>query len=104
MSPNPISVLTAKYRKYPSVLNIGEVSKGKKHAAFSFSEVAKEKIFRDILNLDIFKACQDTDIPCKLIKESADILISFLHSSFNMSVTNSEFPSVLKQANITLIF
>ena len=61
MSPDPISILTAKYRKYPSVLTIGEVSKGKKHAAFSFSEVAKEKIFRDILNLDIFKACQDTD-------------------------------------------
>ena len=80
------------------------IQRKKKHAAFSFSEVAKEKIFRDILNLDIFKACQDTDIPCKLIKESADIFVSFLHSSFNMSVTNSEFPSVLKQANITLVF
>ena len=29
---------------------------------------------------------------------------SFLHSIFNTSVTNSEFPSVLKQANITTVF
>ena len=44
------------------------------------------------------------NIPCKIIKENADIFASFLHSSFNTSVTNSEFPSVLKQANITLVF
>ena len=53
------------------------------------------------MNLDVSKACQDTDIPSKIIKENADIFASFLHSSFNTSVTNSEFPSVLKQTNIT---
>ena len=78
--------------------------KKKNHAAFSFSKEAKEEIFRDILNLDVSKACQDTDIPSKIIKENADIFASFLHSSFNTSVTNSEFPSVLKQANITPVF
>ena len=54
--------------------------------------------------LDVSKACQDTDIPSKIIKENADIFASYLHSSFNTSVTNSEFPSVLKQANITSVF
>ena len=78
--------------------------KKKKHAAFSFSKVAQEEIFRKSLNLDVSKACQDTDIPSKFIKENADIFASFLHSSFNTSVTNSEFPSVLKQANITPVF
>ena len=76
----------------------------KKHAAFSFSEVAKEEILRDILNLDVSKACQNKDIPSKNIKENADTFASFLHSSFNTSVTNLEFPSVLKQANITPVF
>ena len=76
----------------------------KKHAAFSFSEVSKEEIIRDILNLDFSKACQDTDIRSKIIRENADIFASFLHSSFYTSVSNSEFPSVLKQANITPIF
>ena len=53
------------------------------------------------MNLDVSKACQDTHIPSKIIKENADIFASFLHST---SVTNSEFSSVLKQANITPVF
>ena len=90
-------------RKHPSILTKGEVcnERKKKHAAFSFSKVAKEEIFREILNLDVSKACQDTDIPSKTIKENADIFASFLHSSFNTSVTNAKFPSILKKANIT---
>ena len=76
----------------------------KKHAAFSFSKVTQQKIFREILNKDVSKGSQDTDIFSKIIKENADIFASFLQSSFNTSVTNSEFPSVLKQANITPVF
>ena len=56
------------------------------------------------MNLDVSKACQDTDIPFKIIKESADIFASVLHSSFNTSVTNLKFPSVLEKANKTPVF
>ena len=58
------------------------------------------------MNLDVSKACRDTDISFKIIRENADIFASFLHASFNtcVYVTNSEFPSVLKQANITPVF
>ena len=98
---DPIIKPIVKYRKQSSFFIIGEVHKEKKITAFSFSEVAKEKVFRDVLNLDVSKSCQDTDFLFQIIKENADIFVSFLHSSFNMSVTNSEFPSVLKQANIT---
>ena len=78
--------------------------KKKKHAAFSFSKVTKQKLFWEILNLDVSKASQDTDIFSKIFKENADIFASFLHSSFNTSITISEFPSVLKQVNITPVF
>ena len=98
---DPIIKLLVKYRKHTSILTIGEVWKEKKYVTFLFSEVSREEIFREILNLDVSKACQDTDIPSEIIKENADIFASFLHSSFNTSVTNSEFPSVLKQANVT---
>ena len=85
---------------------MGEVCKErkKKHAAFPFLEVAKEEILRNILNLDVSKACQDTDFPSKIIKENPDISASFLHNSFNIYVTNPEFPLVLKQANIIPVF
>ena len=96
------------YRKHPSMLTICNVcnERKKKHATLSFSKVAKEEISREILNLDVSKACYDTDISFKIIRENADIFASFLYASFNtcVCVTNSEFPSVLKQANITPVF
>ena len=76
----------------------------KKHPAFSLLQIAKEEMFRDILNLSVSKARQGTDIPSKIVKENADNFASTLHSSFNRSVINSEFPSVLKQDNITPVF
>ena len=93
---DPIIKLIVKYRKQPSMLTMGEVCKEKALTVFSFLEVAKEEMFREILNLDVAKACQDTDIPSKIIKENADICPSFLHSSFNTFVTNLEFTLVLK--------
>ena len=54
--------------------------------------------------VDVSKARQNTDISFKIIKENVDIFASFLHSSFNTSGTNLEFPSVPKQANITPVF
>ena len=50
------------------------------------------------------KACQDSDIPSGIIKENADIFTDILHSSFNNSIYQSEFPSILKLANITPVF
>ena len=54
--------------------------------------------------MDASKACQDTDVPTKILKENADIFADFLHASFNDFVKKSEFPSVLKQANTTLVY
>ena len=41
---------------------------------------------------------------CSILTIGVLLFASFLHSSLNTSVTNSEFPSVLKQANITPVF
>ena len=55
-------------------------------------------------NLDASKAWQDSDIPSRIIKENADIFIEFLHSSFNNLTYQSEFPPILKLANISPVF
>ena len=54
--------------------------------------------------MDTSKACQDTDVPTKILKENTDIFADFLHTSFNEFVKKLEFPSALKQANITPVF
>ena len=96
--------LIVKYRKHPRKINIGDVCKEKKTGYFFFSTVDKEKIFKDILNLDVSKSFQDTNNPTKIINENAHIFASFLKPRFNKSETNSEIPSVSKQANITPVY
>ena len=71
--------LILKYKKHCSILTVGEVCKKKKHATSLFSEVTKEEMFRDILNLDFPKACQAINIPFKIIKKNSDVFASFLH-------------------------
>ena len=101
---DPIIKLILKYRDHPNILAIGEVCKEKYDSLFLFTGIDKEEILKEILNLDASKACQDTDVPTKILKENADIFADFLHASFNEFVKKSEFPSVLKQANITPVF
>ena len=68
-----------KYRKHPSILTIGEVCKErkKKHAAFSFSKVAEEEIFRDILNLMFLKHVKTPIFLSKSLRRAQTSLLAF---------------------------
>ena len=74
---DPIIKLILKYRDHPSILTIGEVCKEKSDSPFLFTGIDKEEILKEILNLDASKACQDTDVPTKILKENADIFADF---------------------------
>lgn len=93
-----------KYTNHPSILTIGKVCKERSTSPFSFSEVCKEEILRDILHLGPSKTCQGTDVLTRVIKENADMFAKFQNSNFNESVKNSKFLSALKQANIAPVF
>ena len=64
-----------KYRNHPSILTTGEVCKSKpnEQPLLSFSQATKDEILKEILSLGTTKACQDTDIPTKILREIADI-------------------------------
>ena len=98
----PVLKAIVKYRNHQGILTIGEVCK--KNPQFSFRCIDKDEILKEILNLDASKTCQDSDITSKIIKENPDIFADILHSSFNNSIYQSEFPSILKLANITPVF
>ena len=83
---------------------MGEVCNRKQCSLFSFSHVGKKQILKEILNLDLTKTSQDTDIPTKSIQDNADIFSDFLLSGFNKSIPTSIFPSKLKQTIITPVF
>ena len=67
---------------------------------FSFEFVDKPKISKEINKLDKKKACQEHDIPVKLIKSNKDLFSHFIYHNFNNSLFSSNFPSNLKAADI----
>ena len=54
-----------------------------------------------IAKLDISKACHESDIPKKILKENVDLFSPFLINFVHRSKYSSTFPSVLKLANVT---
>ena len=75
-----------------------------KGLSFSFKYVARNKIAKEIQNFDSEKACQENEIPVKLIKNSLDVISPFICNNFNNSLFSSCFPSELKNANVTPVF
>ena len=67
---------------------------------FSFEFVDKPKISKEINQLNGKKACQEHDIPVKLIKSNKDLFSHFIYHNFNNSLFSSNFPSNLKAADI----
>ena len=60
----------------------------------------KPKVPKEINKLDGKKACQEHDIPVKLIKSNKDSFSHFIYHNFSNSLSSSNFPSSLKAADI----
>ena len=96
---DPISKVIAKYENHPSILRIKNYMK-EKDLNFSFEFDNKPKISKEINKLDGKKACQKHDIPVKLIKLNKDLFSHFIYHNFNNSLFSSNFPTILKAADI----
>ena len=90
-----------KYKNHPSVVAIKNKNV---NSQFSFRPITKSEIYKEILNLDISKASQDSDIPTKIIKANADIFTEiFLFTEFERSLEIDNFPTSMKLANVTTV-
>ena len=61
---DPILKAIVKYRNHPTIKAIKRVSNSN---LLSFDIVDRKKIFKEISRLDYRKACQESDIPTKII-------------------------------------
>ena len=98
---DPVLSAIERYKNHPSILAITEQNKSN---IFSFHYVSFEEIIKEIGKLEIKKACQETDIPTKLIKENSDIFADFIYQNFNNAIASSVFPENLKNATVTPVF
>ena len=80
----------------PSITIIKLFMSGK-DLQFSFDFDTKNKILVEIHNLDKKKACQESDITVKIIKDKIDIFSEFILHNFNNSIFDATFPSELEK-------
>jgi hypothetical protein len=98
---DPVLRAISKYQNHPSIKAIKENCREK--FSFSFTRIERDEVLKEIRRLDSAKACQDTDVPSKVIKDNAELFTDFLHPCINECFESSLFPAFLKNANITPI-
>ena len=74
---DPVLRTIERFKKHPSVVATFE---NHKDNAFSFRHVSLNEITKEIKRLDVKKACQDTDVATKVIKNNSDIFANFFFS------------------------
>ena len=95
---DPVFNAIKKYEDHPSIKKIKHFM-SVKDLQFSFNFETKNKILAEIHNLDKKKACQESDIPVKIIKDNIDIFSEFILHNFNNSIFDATFPSELKNSS-----
>ena len=78
-SEDPLENLVTKYKNHPSTRTILDKSP---NTSFLLRIVSKNDIEKEILNLNVAKGSQDSDIPTKIIEKNSDILF-FLRNLIN---------------------
>ena len=73
---DPVLKSILKYKDHPSIKAIEKITK--LNSLFKLSNVEKREMRNEIVNLDASKLCQDTDVPTKIVKESADIFAELI--------------------------
>ena len=71
---------------------------------FSFHEIAKDEIRKEISKLDGSKATAAGTIPEEMLKFTIDVHVSLLTKIVNSSIRNGCFPDKLKAAEVIQIF
>ena len=97
---DPLEMIREKYKNHPSILAIREKQFD---TSFSFEFITKEDIEKEILALQDGKACQQTDIPTKILKMNVDVFSKILYSELYKTIEFSLYPFCMKLADITAV-
>ena len=72
--------------------------------SFSFELITKEDIEKEILALQDGKACQQSNIPTKIVKMNVDIFSEMLYLELYKTIEYSLYPFCMKLADITPVY
>ena len=71
-----------------------------KNSVFSFSPVTYDDVLEEVLNLNVAKASQQTDVPTKVLKQNSEYFAEYFFRNINYCIRKSVFPHELKQADV----
>ena len=98
---DPLEIIREKYKNHPSILAIQDKQFD---TSFSFELITKEDIEKEILALQDGKACQQSDIPTKIVKMNVDIFSEMLYLELYKTIEYSLYPFCMKLADITPVY
>ena len=96
---DPIFKAIHKYSKHPSIITINENSASEMR--FSFNTATQLGVVDVINDFDVRKATSHRNIPSKTFKQNIDLYLDII---VNNSITECNFPDLLKLADITPAF
>ena len=99
---DPVDKAVEKYKNHPSIKKIKECFTYSE--SFNFKQVTVEEVFCQLEKLNPRKSSPIGSIPAKVIKENSDIFAPVLQNHFNVSVSQNDFPEVLKAGDITSLY
>ena len=100
---DPIEIAINKYDQHPSILTIKEKVPANIQK-FSFKETILTEMENEVKNLNPKKVSTYNNIPTKILKSLSDICSPILKDMWNNNVSNCNFASKLKLADITATF
>ena len=105
MLPHNIDMYYVFYAK-KTLVNMTDLTypKSAPDSIFSFKEIEKTEVIKEIKSLDIKKGSLSSDIPTKIIKEFDDLFANLITENFNLCLNKGEFTEILKIAEVTPIY
>ena len=97
-----IENILTRYRSHPSVLMIKKNIQVEKK--FNFADTTEDEMYKKVKSLDPKSACQENDIPAKLLIGTNDIISSHLSKIYNVSKNKNDFDDSLKKADATPLY
>ena len=80
-----IDSIISKFKYHPSILQIQQ--KVSIYEAFEFRQVDEEEVFKQLTSLDIKKATTFQNIPCKSLRDNAEVCTPVLTNIINNDLT-----------------
>ena len=98
-----IGNIILKFKHHPSILNIQQ--KVSVDEQFQFKQVSSEDVYNELKNINVNKATTFQNIPCKSLKDNAEVCTPVLTNIINTNmIRDLTFSDKLKEGDITPIF